>query len=100
MDHNRLDPEFVVFATPVIAREIMKGANPESKNEIAKLKDLIQHAQDAFEIELDNIDGKLSELAEELFLQGMRDQPSITKAIIDSVIKKSFAVASALTDAT
>jgi hypothetical protein len=101
MNEKQLDPAFLIFAGPVVCREIMKSPNPAGKNEIAKMRELVLHAQNAFEERLNENDGEgegeeFAELAEEFFLQGMREQSAITKDVIDSVIKKSFAVARAL----
>jgi hypothetical protein len=95
--HEELDGEFVLFAAAAMSRELMKSANPANEKDIKEFKDLLLHAQKALINGLRDDDrDETRELIEELFLQGMRDQPAVTRATIDAVFKKSFAVARAI----
>jgi hypothetical protein len=92
-----LDGEFVLFAAAALSRDLMKSPNPANEKDIKELKDLLLYAQKALMNGLrDDDQDETRELIEELFLQGMRDQPTVSRAAIDAVFKKSFAVARAL----
>jgi hypothetical protein len=95
--HEELDGEFVLFAAAALSRDLMKSPNPANEKDIKEFKDLLLYAQKALMNGLSDDDqDETRELIEELFLQGMRDQPTVTRATIDAVFNKSFAVARAL----
>lgn len=97
---EELDIEFVLFAAPVMSRDLMRSDDPGNKAKSADFKKLLLHAQNTLEkgYEDDPELEECSELIEELFLQGMRDASEISKESIDNVLQKSFAIARALND--